>query len=305
MIRPCSYTYEEFPVSDETAEGMRSVPTTREDYFVTYHENVPYIKRNGQNLRLQILKPEYIERGVGRFPCIVYIKGSGWRRQELYRSLPSLSLFASRGYVIALVEYRHSGLAPFPAQVIDAKTAVRFMRKNAELYGIDSENIFVWGDSSGGHTALFVGLTQDTGELETVDFEGFSSKVNAVVDFFGPADITSMGDYPSCSDMGPGSPAGMLLGRISIPENPDKAKSASPINYIRGDVPPVLILHGDRDRKVPFNQSVSMYKALIEKGCDCEFIKLKDADHGGPQFWTENILDMVEKFIKRCAKSKL
>jgi len=301
-LRGCSY--EDFPVSAETAEGMGSVRTNRDDFYVVCHENVPYAKRKGRNLRLQILSPEYAERRKGRFPCVLYVKGSGWRRQELYRTLPPLSVFARRGYVVAIVEYRHSAIAPFPAQVLDAKAAVQFMRNNAGTYGVDADNIFIWGDSSGGHTALFVGLTEGMGEFESPDFEGVSSHVNAVVDFYGPSNLFTMGDYPSIfSHMGPGSAEGLLLGRISVSDNPEKAKAASPINYVRKDAPSVLIMHGDHDRTVPFNQSVIMYKALKEKGCDCEFVRLEGADHGGPQFWTDNIADMVDDFLKRHMKA--
>ncbi len=167
-------------------------------------------------------------------PCIVYVQGSAWMKQNVYANLPQLMEFAKRGYVIAIVEYRPSSVAPFPAQVQDAKTAIRFMRKNANTYGVDEDNVFIWGDSSGGHTALMVGLTTNNSELDTDDLNGYATKVNAVVDFYGPTDITKMNDEPSILDhVSPKSPEGQLLGGKNVLQNKAEAAVTNPVNYVK------------------------------------------------------------------------
>ena len=90
---------------------------------------------------------------------VVYVQGSAWFKQEIGYETPQLSPFASKGYVVAVVEYRPSTVAPFPAQIRDTKAAIRFLMKNASTYSIDPEKVVLWGDSSGGHTAAMTGVT--------------------------------------------------------------------------------------------------------------------------------------------------
>lgn len=193
LLKPQAYTPENFPESSASAKNMRQLTITADPSQVTYHPNVHYISRNGLDLTLQILEPK---QGKPKMPCIVYVQGSAWMKQNVYANLPQLVQFAKRGYVIAIVEYRPSSVAPFPAQLQDAKTAIRFMRANAARYHIDTDNVFIWGDSSGGHTALLVGLTQNNPELDTPELNTYSAGVNAVVDFYGPTDITQMNLEP-------------------------------------------------------------------------------------------------------------
>ncbi len=96
-----------------------------------------------------------------KWPLIVYVQGSSWHKQKLFQSLPTLVRMCERGYAIAIVEHRESELAPFPAQVIDTKAAIRFLRMNGAHYGIDASKVALWGDSSGAHTALMAGITGD------------------------------------------------------------------------------------------------------------------------------------------------
>lgn len=199
--------------------------------MVTYLKDVVYVNRDGLDLHLhlQVLSATSKEP----LPCIVYVQGSAWMKQDVYVQFPQLAKFAARGYVIASVEYRHSGIAPFPAQVQDTKTAIRFMRKNAERFNIDPENIFVWGDSSGGHTAVFVGITSGNKNLDTDEYSGFSDKVNAIIDYYGPSDIVKMNFAPSTMNhSNPKSPEGLLIGGLEVLKNTEKAQKANPINYI-------------------------------------------------------------------------
>ena len=125
-----------------------------------------------------------------KFPLIVFIPGSAWMKQNVFNVLPNMIRMCEKGYVMAVAEYRHSGLAGFPAQAEDAKTAIRFMRLHAAEYHVDAEHIAVWGDSSGGHTALMAGLTigdyPDNGTYGDV-----SSAVNCIVDWYDPTDLIS------------------------------------------------------------------------------------------------------------------
>ncbi|MFT5196422.1 MAG: acetyl esterase/lipase, partial [Cellvibrionaceae bacterium] len=181
------------------------------------------------------------------------------------------------------------------------KTAIRFMKQHAETYHVDSEKIIVWGTSSGGHTAVMTGLTLDNQALDDESPIDDPISVKAVIDFYGPTDISKMNEEPSIMDhIGPESPEGMLIGRLNVLENKDKAAETNPMNYISADnpIPPILIIHGSKDRLVPFGQSVLLFETLKNANKTVECIQLIGADHGGSPFWTQPVLDVVENFVR-------
>ena len=290
--------FEPFPASAVTTDGMKVIKPERAKTCALL-ANIEYIERSGKKLHLNIIRP--MSFPPEKLPLIVYVQGSAWHKQNVYMNIPQLSRFAARGFVVAMVEYRESDIAPFPAQMQDCKTAVRFLRANAEQYGIDTENVTLWGDSSGGHTVLMAGITGDSAP-DTADFGEYSCKVNSVVNFYGPVDVARMNDEPSAQNHSePDSPEGFMLGRVDVLENPEKVKAANPSTYLSADkpCPPILSMHGDRDRLVPFGQSVIIHEALVGAGKQSEFYKLKDADHGSGEFWTDETFDIVEEFIRR------
>ena len=144
-----------------------------------------------------------------------------------------MSRFANKGYVVAVVEYRPSTVAPFPAQIEDTKTAIRFLMKNASTYGIDPEEIVLWGDSSGGHTAAMTGVTLNDPNLSDEPPTDEPIRLKAIVDFYGPIDVSKMNLEPSTQDhRNAESPDEMLIGGLNVLENPDKVKPAVPITYL-------------------------------------------------------------------------
>ncbi|MDR0954151.1 MAG: alpha/beta hydrolase [Rikenellaceae bacterium] len=262
-------------------------------------KGVVYVDRDGTELHLNILYPK---NATGPLPCIIYIPGSAWMKQNIDMSIPNLERFAARGYVMALVEYRPSSEGQFPAQVQDAKTAMRFMRKNAELYHVDTNNVFVWGDSSGGHTALMVGFTVGIPEMDTDVYGEYSDQVNAIADYFGPSDLVTLAGIPNMLNQNPEtSPEAMLIGG-SIAANPEKARKASPVFAITADVPPTLVAHGDKDFLVPLSQSDEVAEGLEKAGVDYEYYCLLGGGHETREFWTDGMFDIVDKFFRRNMK---
>lgn len=266
------------------------------DADVEILKNVVYVDRDGTELHLHILYPKGT---ASPLPCIVYVPGSAWMKQNIDMAIPNMTRLAAKGYVVAIVEYRPSSVGKFPSQVQDAKTAIRFMRKNAETYHVDTNNVFVWGDSSGGHTSMFVGFTQGNKELDTDVYGEYSDKVNALINYFGPAELAKMADFPSMMNHSlPDSPEGLLIGG-SVPDNPEAARKASPVYYVTKDAVPVFMAHGDRDMLVPLNQSDLVAEALDKAGVEYEYYCLLGAGHGGREFWTDEIIDKVIVFIKK------
>lgn len=300
MIEPVKMSYEAFPSSDASEEGMKELKAESGSTFCSIHLNVEYAVKSGQSLHLEIIEPPVC--GKSRFPLIVYIQGSAWFKQDLGDKLFRLGDFARRGFVVAIAEYRPSTAAPFPAQICDAKTAVRFMRAHAGEYHVDEAKVAVWGDSSGGHTALMTAVTMQNQAFDDEDAKAASLEIGAVVDYYGPTDISLMNEAPSTQDhTRADSPEGMLIGGVSVPDHPELAGPTRPAGYLDGEnvIPPILMVHGSKDRLVPFEQSVLFYRALRKAGREVEFYKLTGADHGGAAFWQENVLDLVEAFLRR------
>jgi acetyl esterase/lipase len=305
--------HEEFPHSTVAAPGMRVVEAARGLSNVYVHLNVRYAVKSGRTLHLQIVQPcrdatfaAPAEVFADRFPCVVFVQGSGWGEQALGASMAFWCRFAERGYTVAIVEYRPSGLAPFPAQVQDAKTAVRWLRLHADAYSIDPDRIVLAGDSSGGHTALMVHATQDLDQFD--DEPGQPLDITAFIDFYGPTDLARLNDEPTTMDhTGPDSPEGRFLGGVAPSQAPELVRQANPSNWIDTSrrLAPLLIIHGSKDRLIPFAQSVYHYEALLDAGQPAELIQVHDADHGiWPAIFNQSTADLLHDFIQRAHRLK-
>lgn len=264
------------------------------------HNDIVYATRDGFDLHLIIFEPQSKEI-TKPFPCVAYIQGSAFHKQNLYDCFSRHIRLVEKGFVVAIIEYRGSEVAGFPAQMQDAKTAIRFLRKNASTYNIDSEHMAVAGDSSGAHTALMVGFSGDEGP-DTDVYKEYSCKVNCIVDSYGPTLFMLMNYAPSSQNhYDPTSPEGYEIGKKNVLENSEEAFIASPLYYLSKDrhTPPTLILHGSRDMLVPFNQSVHLYNYMKELGKDVTFYKLMDANHGFHGFNSDKVLNIVVDFLHK------
>jgi acetyl esterase/lipase len=259
-------------------------------------KDLEYGKASGRAMLLDLYLPE---KGDKPLPLIIWIHGGAWMAGSKDGPSPALR-FTANGYAVAQVGYRLSQEAKFPAQIYDCKAAVRWLRANAAKYHLDPNKFIAWGSSAGGHLVALLGTSGGGAELEgNVNDLKESSRVQAVVDWFGPTDFLHIGDAESdIHHTGPDSPESKLIGGPLL-ENKDKAAKASPITYVSKDAPPFLIMHGDRDRTVPFNQSELLYAALKKAGVDVTFVPMKGAGHG---FGGPEAIAPVQDFLKRCLK---
>lgn len=292
------------PQDTTYVEGMKTIMADRSDrYKVNYFKDIEYVKRGDTSLKLQLLIPgnvRSLESPLEKRPVVVYVKGSAWMKQECYKELPNISYLARQGYMVAAVEYRASAEAKFPAFLQDVKSAIRFLRANADKYGVDEDRIAIWGDSSGGHASLMAGFTGDFEEYKTDDNKEYSDKVCAIVDFYGPSDLTKIDDCPRNPEFvysKEPTPEDILFGG-NVKLTPEISAPGNPINYISEDkeIPPVFIAHGDMDSMVPFNQSVLVYEKLRECKKVVEFYKVIGAEHG-TFMWTKEMLSLVSDFL--------
>ena len=300
------WTYEEYPDFDEEVEGVVRIPTTGNEMGTYIYSNVEYANVDGVPLHLQIIVPETRntkEKGI-KYPCIVYVQGSAWLKQNINAKLGLLARLSEKGYVIAVVEYRSSEIAPFPATAIDTRNAIRFMKVHADEYGVDIDKVFVGGDSSGGHSAMFSQLIQDDGEKINL-FPGVNADVKGILSFYGASSVMLKDGMPSTVNHHlPDSPEGMVMGGVNLREHPELCRKMSVECNVdeHTKLPPVLMFHGTKDRTINPRVSVTIYNRLKQCGKDVQLYLLEGADHGGSEFWTEEVQEIVIGFIKRVLK---
>lgn len=260
--------------------------------------DIPYAGTDHPRQRLDLLLPK--NRSADKpLPVIVAIHGGAWlggdKRQVIGRLIP---LVASGRYAGVSVGYRLSQDAIWPAQIHDCKAAIRWIRGNAKKYNLDPEKIGAIGWSAGGHLVAMLGTAGDVPELEGKlgEYAGESSRVSCVVNFFGPTDFLTIGDYPSqIQHYSADAPEARLLGG-PIPDNREKARSASPITFVSADDPPFLMIHGTEDPLVPHQQSVVLKEALAKVGVPAAVITVQDGGHGG--FRNPEIERIVDAFFE-------
>jgi acetyl esterase/lipase len=283
-----------------TDPGAGQVPPgTRVD------RDLVFVTRGTQALVLDLYRPE---RADGPLPVVVWIYGGAWLTRGRTQQASAAAWLTTRGYAVAAIDYRLSSEAIFPAQLQDCRAAVRWLRANAAKYGLDAGRMGAWGASSGGHLATLLGLTGNrAGFGEATSAPAGSSRVLAVVDFYGPTDFLQMDAHalpgaPFRHDA-PDSPESRLVGG-PIGQHRDRVAAANPITYVTADAPPFLIMHGEQDPLVPWHQSELLFEALQQAGVDVAFYKLAGAGHGGPAFDSTPTRGAVQAFFDRHLKPR-
>ena len=261
--------------------------------------DLEYVPGGGKSRSLDLYVPE--KTPDHPLPLVVWIHGGGWR-QGTKSGGPFFPLL-THGYACASVEYRLSDEAKYPAQIHDCKAAIRYLRSHAKEYGIDGDHIGVWGGSAGGHLVALLGTSGDVKEVEGDEgVTGVSSRVQAVCDWFGPADFLKFHTAPtSIKKNAADSPLTLLFGG-TLEEKHDLAVQASPVTWVSKDDPPFLIMHGDKDPLVAPAQSRELDELLKNAGVDVKLVILEGAGHGGPMFQTPDSINTVRAFFDRTLK---
>jgi acetyl esterase/lipase len=213
---------------------------------------------------------------------VCWIHGGGWKNGDKANARRVINYAAEGKYAAASIGYRLSGEARWPNQIHDCKAAIRFLKANAKKYHLDPDRIAVWGSSAGGHLVAMLGVSSGVEHLEgrIGPHTDQNSKVDCVVDYFGPTELLTMNKQGGKMDHdAPDSPESQLIGG-AIQENVDKARDASPIHHVTKDDCPVLIIHGTVDPLGPYQQSVEFEKALEDVGVKATLVSIKGAGHG-------------------------
>ena len=255
-----------------------------------------------RSLKMDIIYPE-APRGFAEAihcPCVLWLCGGGWLDMDRSAHLPYLARLARRGFVVASAEYRTSNIAPYPASVKDAKSAIRFLKARADRYNIDGARIGVMGESAGGYLAAMAALDASPGLDEGAHLE-YPSDVQAACAWYPPADFSRM--PPARRDEAAGSFESLFLGKNAA-MHPEDAAAASPVRFVTGDAPPFLLIHGNRDGFVPLACSESLYERLVDAGRDAELVEIEGAGHSDIAFFQDEVQDLIADFFSKKLKGE-
>lgn len=265
-----------FACSLLAARGQAPAPKAPADTRVL--RDLEYSHVGDKRLMLDLYLPE---NAAGPLPVIVGIHGGGWAAGS--RAGGQSSWLARHGYAVAVISYRLSGEAIFPAQIEDCKASVRWLRANAKKFNLDPDHIGATGHSAGGHLTSLLAATGDVKEFDKGDNLEFSSRIQAACPLSGPTDFLQMDAHaPKEAKLkhdAPMSPEARLIGG-PIQQNKEKVAKANPITYVSKETPPFLIIHGDQDPVVPANQAELLHEALRKAGVVTKLHLVQGAGHG-------------------------
>jgi len=236
---------------------------------VRYEPDVSFLP-DGRPEKADLYFPAAMPQG-GRLPAVVVIHGGGFNDGDKARprEINFATNLVANGCVVMSINYKlrkRQGEVTWPQPVLDAKTAIRWLRKNAEPLGIDPERIGAMGGSAGGNLSAMLALTgPEDGFDENEPYGEFSSRVNCGVDFYGAVKLMEYHD--------------MKMFAKTRAEAPEFYEKASPVNYASPGDAPMLIIHGTKDETVPLAQSAALVAALQRAGVEHEFVILTNAAH--------------------------
>jgi len=241
--------------------------------------DVPFLEPSRLE-KLDLYLPKNRKTGE-KSPAILLIHGGGWKEGDKRqpREIEFGTTLAENGYVAASINYALRSAGKFPLNLQDCKNGIRYLRAHAGELGIDPTRIAVMGGSAGGHLALLVAYTGDKPDLApTEPYPGVSDKVSCVVDFYG---ITDIGTRKKTDPNGNPTELRGVESEVQaiFGSKAEDWKKASPVTYVKRDIPPTLILHGKKDTTVDFDQSQELADALKKTGATYEIIWLSSAPH--------------------------
>ena len=249
---------------------MRRKPLILTDLFrgiplekVRIERGIKFAQLDDLDLTLNIYKP----LSTGKYPSIVVIYGGGWRNGTPNNDESFSSYMAHQGYTVIAIDYRHTPEYRFPTQLNDVQLALKYIKDNALDLEVDLEKMAIMGRSAGGHLALLSGYENDF-----ITFQG-------VVDYYGPINLTHAYRNPPFPD--PIDTRAVL--RDFLGGNPDQLpdlyKQASPINHVKPDLPPTLLIYPQRDHIVQVTAGKKMAQKLLKSGNCAIFLEIDWADH--------------------------
>jgi len=259
--------------------------------------DITYGKTPEQELKLDVYRPK---AGGDRLPACVLVHGGGWVKGDKERFRPLAIALAEKGYVVANVEYRLGPVAKYPAAVQDCSLAVRFIRANAQRFGVDPARIGAWGGSAGGHLVGLLAAAPKLDRFLTADLKDTSAAVQATCIMAGPTDLATDAFIENLRKAKEKGTVFQWMGQL-YDDAPGLYREASPITHFSAETGPILFLTGDQDN--PGRDTAAMEK-LKSLGVATKQEVLKDAKHGCwlQRPWFEQCVDAVDAWFRERLK---
>jgi acetyl esterase/lipase len=257
--------------------------------------DVVYGHKFGLAMTMDVYTPENDQNGTG----VLFMVSGGWysRWTNPESVLRLFQPMLDAGFTVFAVRHGSSPKFSIPEVVSDVRRSVRFVRKNAEKYGVDPERLGVCGMSAGGHLSLVLGTTADTDPPEANDpLAGVSSRVQAVVAYVPPTDLRIM-----VWDATDSLPAYRQFPALDL--DVEEAAKYSPLLFVTPDDAPTLLVVGQKDELVPVKHSQDILAAFKENNVPAELALFEESGHGfSPADLEEAMRRHVAWFTKYLVK---
>jgi len=272
--------------------------------------SMTYCTPGGVALPMDVYEP--LARATRPAPAVLYVHGGGWimgtrESQGIGAGLagndaalfPRLrATLTARGFVVASIDYRLAPLYPWPDQIEDAKCAVRFLRAHAAALGIDAAHIGAWGSSAGGNLVALLGTAGPAAGFDGGQYHDQSSRLQAVVDMFGPTDVTRTDDSNAFA---------RAIFQLVLGDSATLRRSASPVVDVAQHDPPFLIVQGTQDTMIPPRHARELARRLTAAGSPVTLVMVRNTGHGlitpGEQPSATDLVRMVTDFFTRTLAS--
>lgn len=266
---------------------------------VTETHDVPYATAGGHSLCLDV----FVIAGAQAAPAVLYVHGGAFRFGDKGADLITrLRPLAQRGLGMVSVNYRLAPEGRFPDPVHDLKAAIRFIRARGSQFGLDASRIGILGVSAGGYLATMAMFTAGIQRLDGTlgDNLDATTDVQAAVLWSAPVDVRATARRTELErNVLPLIYEANLLGSDDPLADPRLVGEASPLCWVRGDGPPQLIQHGDRDQIIPVGESEALHDSVVRLGGDSTLVILGGAGHEDARFHSEVNLDLVAAWLHR------
>jgi acetyl esterase/lipase len=251
--------------------------------------DVTYLTTNNWEGQVDLYLPRNADRPT---PTVLYFHGGFWVRGNKGGSVLNVMPYLEMGWAVVNVAYRLGQVSRAPAAVEDCLCALRWVVRNAEQYNFDVSRIVTTGHSAGGHLSLTTGIVPAAAGLDRQCAGAEPLTVAAIVNWFGPTDVGDLLGGPNLRN-----PVVEWFG--STPDRMAIALRVSPLTYVRGDLPPILTIHGDADPVVPYQHAVRLHQALDRAGAVNQLHTVPGGGHGGfSREQTVTITDTIHQFLR-------
>jgi acetyl esterase/lipase len=275
------------PLSEGTAAFTAAEPIVLASGEVRI-DNIIYSCDAGYRPLMLDLRLPAAAAGGKPVPLVIMVHGGGWVFGSRRRQAPNLHAhnvvgrIVDAGYALAIIDYRLAREAKFPAQILDVRAAVRWLRVHAAGFNIDPTRFALWGESAGAHLVTMAAFATKDPEATTGESHDVSDDVQAIVEWYGPANMADLLPAEASATVAAGSQETVYGSEhpvvVAVTNSRWSAEEMSPLTYVRADLPPIFIAHGRDDVQVPVEQSHKLVAALQQAGANVTY-KETDGDH--------------------------